>query len=198
MIFEFIIIHQIRENEPILDVIRDRLRDALEANLNDVDDDALACMVRVNFQRLLPKTGAAQASAVFGFSIELSEEVASIREVVDDFADAVTADPIEHTVKCEDPLLRAELAARAEELFALEMKLRRVLSIIYLHANPHTDFYDLLSEETVQPMASAKPQKRPDELATAEKPILLPHFWPIRRLEIQRPAVKDLGALIRK
>ena len=65
-----------------------------------------------------------------------------------------------HAIKCEDPLLRNELAGRAEELFGLEMKLRRVLSIIYLHAKPDAEPYDLLREEVVQPMGNPKRRAR--------------------------------------
>ena len=92
-------------------------------------------------------------------------------------------------------MLRAELAARAEELFALEMKLRRVLSIIYHHAYPDADPYDLLREETVQPMATAKPQKEQMK-AAAENQFFHLTFGQYVGLN-QRPAIKDLVALIR-
>jgi hypothetical protein len=194
MTFEFIIIHRPLEDEPILDILRERLREVLEANLNDVEGDALAQMVQINFQRSLPaNANAAPPRALLGFSLELTEETASIREVVDEFADALMADPIEHTVKCEDLLLRAELALRAEELFALEMKLRRVLSIIYYHACADADPYDLLGEETVQPMA--KPQKEQMK-AAAENQFFHLTFSQYVSLN-QRPAIKDLVTLIR-
>lgn len=195
MIFEFIIIHRPLKDEPILGILCERLHEVLEANLNDVEDDALVDSVRINFERSLPANAdGAPPRAVLGFSLELTEETASIREVVDEFADALMADPIEHTVKCEDPLLRAELAARAEELFALEMKLRRVLSIIYHHAYPDADPYDLLREETMQPMPSAKPQKEQMK-AAAENQFFHLTFGQYVNLN-QRPAIKDLVALI--
>ncbi len=46
------------------------------------------------------------------------------------------------------------------------MKLRRVLTLIYLHANSVTDPYDLLSEETVQPMGKDRPQELQMKAAT--------------------------------
>lgn len=194
MTFEFIIIHRPLEDEPILDILRERLREVLEANLNDVEGDVLAQMVQINFLRSLPANAdRTPPRAVLGFSLELTEETASIREVVDEFADALMADPIEHTVKCEDPLLRAELATRAEEIFALEMKLRRVLSIIYHHACPNADPYELLQEETMQPMA--KPQKEQMK-AAAENQFFHLTFGQYVSLN-QRPAIKDLVSLIR-
>ena len=193
MTFEFIIIHQPREDEPVIGILRERLRESLEANLNDVEEDALARMVRTTFQRAQPANANGRPRAVLGFSLELPDETASIREAVDEFADALMADPIEHAVKCEDPLLRAELATRAAELFAIEMKLRRVLSIIYLHAYPDTDPYELLREETVQPMASAKPQKEQMK-AAAENQFFHLTFGQYVGLN-QRPAIKDLVSL---
>jgi hypothetical protein len=195
MIFEFIIVHQPREDEPILGVLRGRLREALEANLNDVEEDALGRMVRTIFQRSQPDGDDGLPRAVLGFSLELPDETASVREVVDEFADALMAYPISHAVKCEDPLLRTELARRAGELFALEMKLRRVLSIIYLHAYPDSDPYDLLREETMQPMASAKPQNEQMK-AAAENQFFHLTFGQYVNLN-QRPAIKDLVSLIR-
>jgi hypothetical protein len=195
MTLEFIIIYQPREDEPILVVLRDRLRVVLEANLNDVEEEALARMVLTSFERLQPANADGTIRRVMGFSLELPEETTSIREVVKEFSDALMADPIEHAVKCEDPLLRSELAARADELFALEMKLRRVLSIIYLHADPDADPYDLLTEETVQPMAKDKPQKDHMKVA-AENQFFHLTFGQYVGLN-QRPAIKDLGALIR-
>jgi hypothetical protein len=67
MIFEFIIIHRPLEDESILGILRERLREALEANLNDIEDDALACMVRINFQRPPPANADGAPRAVLGF-----------------------------------------------------------------------------------------------------------------------------------
>ena len=53
-------------------------------------------------------------------------------------------------MKFEDPLLRAELTERASEIFSLEMKLRRVLSLIYLQAYQGEDpFFEVESQEVV-------------------------------------------------
>jgi hypothetical protein len=152
-------------------------------------------MVRISFQRSLPATAEGGVRAVLGFSLELAEETASIRDVVDEFANALVADPVGHAVKCEDPLLRAELATRADELYALEMKLRRVLRIIYLHAYPDSDPYDLLQEEIVQPMAAAKPQREQMKVV-AENQFFHLTFGQYVNLN-QRPAIKDLATLIR-
>lgn len=195
MTFEFIIIHQPREDEPILDILRERLREVLEANLNDVEDEALTRMLRITCERSQPANGDGIARVVLGFSLDLADETASVREVIDDFSSALVAEPIEHALKCEDPLLRSELARYADELFALEMKLRRVLSIIYLYAYPEADPYELLKEETVQPIAKEKPQKE-QMIVAAENQFFHLTFGQYVQLN-QRPTIKDLVSLIR-
>jgi hypothetical protein len=75
------------------------------------------------------------------------------------------------------------------------MKLRRVLSIIYLHAYPEANPYDLLAEETVQLMAKDKPQKEQMK-AAVENQFFHLTFGQYVGLN-QRPAIKDLLSLIR-
>ena len=161
MTFEFILIHQPREDEPILGILRERLRESLEANLNDVEDDALWRMVQTTFERSRPAEGAKPARALLSFGVELPDETASLRTVIDEFADGLLAEPVVHVVKFEDPLLHRELAERSEDLFVLELKLRRVLSVIYLHAYD-TEPYNLLREEKVTPQPENNPPKPAD------------------------------------
>jgi hypothetical protein len=200
MTFEFVIVYQEEEGTPIRDVLVDRLGQVLTDNLNEFDFDTVDAMVRVNYERRawdeFGEVAPDDKRALLGFTLELPDETAtaSIREVVDEFAAGLAAAPIEHAVKYEDPLLRTELAMRAAELFALEMKLRRVLSI-YLHAYPKADPYDLLTEECVQPMAKDKPQKEQMK-AAAENQFFHLTFGQYVGLN-QRPAIKDLVSLIR-
>ncbi len=170
MIFEFVIVYQGEEGTPIRDVLTERISRVLSDNLNEFDFYAIERMVRVNYERRPPLVdGEIPPSgqlAVSGFTLELPDETASARTVIDDFVDALRAAPIEHVVKFEDPLLRRELAQRAEELFVLEMKLRRVLSVIYVHAY-RDQLYDLLREETVKPMNPA-PEEHMQDVAENE------------------------------
>ena len=94
MIFEFIIVHRLPEDETILTVLRERLRETLEANLNEVEDSDLNFMIQINFQPPEPELANGAARAVLGFSLELNEETISIREVVDEFADSLIAPPL--------------------------------------------------------------------------------------------------------
>ena len=73
--------------------------------------------------------------------------------VVEQFTDSLSkSELVHHVIKFEDPLLQEDLAHWATEIFTLEMKLRRVLSFIYLHAYQHREPYDLLKNDKVRPM----------------------------------------------
>lgn len=156
MIFEFLIAYHRADDTEIIGIVRDCLVKVLEDNLNEFDDEAVKRMVIPRVERL----GDAGANddfedchhALFGFALDLPDETESPRIVVDEFAEALNAPPIVHLVKFEDPMLRADMARWAEEIYALEMKLRRVLSLVYLHAYQDGDPYDLLCEECVQPI----------------------------------------------
>lgn len=87
---------------------------------------------------------------IYGFSLELPEETESPEAVVQEFANLLPdALPIFHAVKFEDPLLQNLLAEHAREIFILEMKLRRVLSFIYLIAYQSEDPFNLLREDAI-------------------------------------------------
>lgn len=160
MIFEFLIAYHHADDADILEVIRGCLGNVLEANLNEVDDESVERMVIPRLERWDEERGVDGAArrVLFGFVLDLPEETASLRLVIDEFTEALNTAPVVHLVKFDDPLIRVDLARWAEEIYALEMKLRRVLTLVYLHAYPESDPYDLLREENVQPMAKEKPQ----------------------------------------
>jgi len=161
MTFEFVIIYNQQEGAPILAIVRERFREVLEANLSDIEADEVRRMVQPAFERSMPADGAKPARALLSFGVELPDETTNLRIAIDEFADALLAEPVEHIVKFEDPLLHRELAERSEELFVLELKLRRVLSVIYLHAYD-TEPYNLLREEKVKPQPENNPPKSAD------------------------------------
>ena len=164
MIFEFTIVYQREEGVSILAILLERLREVLTENLNEFDDEATAQMLELRFERsgspVTDEEGVIRQRTVLGFTLNLPEETSSARIVVDEFVDVLVDAPIEHAVKFEDPLLQRELVQWAEELFALEMKLRQVLSVVYLHACQEGDPYDLLRDEAVQPIGKERPDPR--------------------------------------
>lgn len=171
MIFEFLVVYHHAVHTDIVGFIRDGLEMVLEDNLNEFDDEAVARMIIPRVERWGNETvdgnGAQCHQVLFGFALDLPDETASIRIVVDEFAQHLETAPIIHVAKFEDPLVRVDLALWAEEIAALEMKLRRVLTLVYLHAYQGNDPYDLLREESVQPINKERP-KSEDMRARAE------------------------------
>ncbi len=162
MICEFLIAYNRAANTEIVGSIRDCLAKVLEDNLNEFDHEAVARMVIPSVERVgeaaIGEDGNTYRRTLFGFALNLPEETESPRTVVDEFAEALNTAPIVHLVKFDDPLIRVELARWAEEIYALEMKLRRVLTFVYLHAYQDGDPYELLHEEVVQPMNKERPK----------------------------------------
>ena len=163
MTFEFLIACCPASDTNIQQILMDLLTEVLENNANVFEEDAIADMIQFRHERsggeITDDDGVKTQHILIGFALELPDEIESLRNVVDEFA-AFLPDtpPIFHVVKFEDPLLQAELAGYAKEIFALEMKLRRVLSIIYLHAYQREDPFDLLCDETVNPSRQSKPE----------------------------------------
>lgn len=164
MIFEFLAVIRLAEDTEVVEIIHECLSKVLDDNLNEFDDESIKHMIIPRSQRMgkydAEENGEPFCRTLFGFAIDLPEETASMRTVVDEFAEALNMPPVVHLVKFDDPLTRADFARWAEEIYALEMKLRRVLSLVYLHAYQNGDPYELLCEETVQPMN--KEQSKPN------------------------------------
>jgi hypothetical protein len=169
MIFEFLITYQDTETIEIIEIIRDCLFKVLEDNLNEFDDKDIERMIIPRIKRLGTLIGetlnTCHNNVLFGFTLDLPEETASPHLVINEFVEALNIAPIIHLIKFEDHLLKAELSIFSEEIYSLEMKLRRVLSLVYLYAyqdSNHYDPYDLLCEESTQPIAKDCP--KPDQM----------------------------------
>lgn len=157
MTFEFLIACHITSETDVHKILTELLFEALEANQDEFDEDSIDRMIQISHRRpgdeFVDDDGETMRHTLFGFTLELPE-IGSAESVVDDFAKSLSASaPIFHAVKFEDTLFKDELAQLAAEIFALEMKLRRVLSFIYLHAYQREDTpYDLLKDDQISPM----------------------------------------------
>ena len=155
MTFEFLIACRWESQAAIETLLIELLTEALEANQYDFDDHMVSNIVQVthirNSYSKSPESGVVHHTLV-GFTVEL-DDVEVSEAVIDDFAGSLRGSgPIYHAIRLEDPLLQRELANIGSVIFGLEMKLRRVLSFIYLHAYPDGP-YDLLREDQGRPMA---------------------------------------------
>ncbi len=160
MTFEFLIACNIplyNDIEDAREFLADVLNQVLDYSQIDFDDS----MIQIRNQRPVNGGPADDGNTLIGFTLELPEDASDIETVVSDFAeDLKDRPPVLHIVKFEDPLLQAELSERAAEIFALEMKLRRVLSFIYLYAYQLRDPFDLLREDHVQIVQKEKPTEQ--------------------------------------
>lgn len=152
MTFEFLIACRITAEADIKQTLTELLTGILAEKQNSFNEGILADMIRIRHQRLVaggPDDAATIGNpALVGFTVELPDDTRDAEDVITDFVNALPeTPPISHTVKFEDPLLEAYLAERASEIFALEMKLRRVLSLVYLNAYQLEDPLNLLREE---------------------------------------------------
>lgn len=156
MIFEFVIVYQQNSDTDIRQILIDTLTASLQDNYDEFDPDTVEQMLTLKTQRNANQStnedGNTTQTIILGFTLDLPEETNEAQKVVEEFAKALTEEttPISHIVKFEDPLLQAELAQWSAEIFTIEMKLRRVLTLIYLNAYQGVEPYNLLKEETIQ------------------------------------------------
>ena len=160
MTFEFLIACRATSEADLYEILKGLLSEALENSQNEFEEDSMNQMIRIGHRRYgdeaVDDDGKTTRHAILGLTLELPE-MDSVEAVVNDFAKSLSEPgPIFHVVRFEDPLLQNELARHATEIFALEMKLRRVLSFIYLHAyQKEEDTYNLLKEEQTKPVTQA-------------------------------------------
>ena len=165
MIVEFLVACFLMPSADVKQAFIELLADILEDYGHDFEEDTVAEMVILRHLRVgstvRNDNGATRQHTIIGFALELPENLESIESVIDGFAAELRdAEQGFHVLRFEDPVLRYELSRYSDEIFDLEMKLRRVLSFIYLHAYQNDeDAYNLLWDETVNPINSLRQQQ---------------------------------------
>ncbi len=159
MIFEFLIVCNAPPDQEIASVnqyLLEVLTNALDASGSS--DDEVTIQNRV--VRAVDNAELGNGNTLLGFDLDLPEHIMGVDGVdevltyfVENLRDYST---VFHVVMFEDPLFQAELSALADEIFHLEMKLRRVLSFIYLNAGELKDPFNLLAVEKVQKSRASK------------------------------------------
>jgi len=165
MMFEFLLSYRHTSTTEIREILEEVLTKVLKGNYNEFSSDEIKQMIVFNHQRLgkeeIEDDDNKYQNIILGFTLELPEETEEAQTTLDEFSQALL-DTISdsHLVKFEDSLLVADLTRWADEIFTLEMKLRRVLTLIYFHAYQDSDPYELLKDEKEQPMAKDKPERK--------------------------------------
>ncbi len=198
MTFEFLIFYRNGVDINVREIITDILVRVLQANYDEVDTDEARQMVLLRNERLgeevTDEAGNTQ-NVLLCFAIDLPEDTDEPQTAIEEFAEALAEiDPVHHVVKFEDPILKADLANWAEEIFDLEMKLRRVLTLIYLYAYQDGDPYNLLRDESTEPMGK-KDIKIDDIKKSLENEFFYLTFSQYVGLN-RRPEIKQVKALL--
>ncbi len=155
MTFEFLIACEAGPEGSVAGV-RQALVELLTRALNDTGAEYDPSMLQISHIRHVEGATGDNGDTLVGFAIELpgneeDEDTVAAKTAIDGFTQGLRDNPqVFHTLCFEDPLLRVELARYAVEIFALEMKLRRVLSFIYLNARQLSEPFSLLRGEQVR------------------------------------------------
>ena len=165
MIFDFLIVCAVDSDYDLDPVLCDLLAEVLGNSPYDLDETDAWHLIDIVHERHRnqPEGGGSASYLVTGFRLDLPYEDRIARLVVDTFSDILAdLDEVCHVLKFEDPLLQIELAERAMEIFQLEMKLRRVLSLIYIDAYYDGGFFNLLRDEEVTLRGKPKAKEMED------------------------------------
>lgn len=157
------------------------------------DMESAQASVIVRYQR-----DHADSRCIVGISVEFGEE--SLASSIAGMTMALTQAGdrgIFHVLKLTDPEMHEQHRQYARELFAIEMRLREILSMIFIETFSGADFYSLLSE--VEVTVATKDLPQPDYLrAHAENEFFFLLFSSYVRLNSRkRPTkVEDLIGVI--
>ena len=201
MTFEFLIGCRAAAETDFYEILKGLLSEALENSQDEFEEDSIEQMIRIGHRRngeeALEDGGERIRHTILGLTLELPE-MDSTQAVLEHFARSLSEPgPIFHVVRFEDPLLQNELARYAAEIFALEMKLRRVLSFIYLHAYQRDeDTYDLLREEQSKPVTPQLTQQQMQDVKENQFFHLLFSYY-VNLNKRQEPDLNNLRKLIR-
>ena len=152
MTFEFLIACYTGPEGSVAGVMQ-VLVELLTKALNDTGAEFDPGMLQISHIRRVDGTSGDNGDTLVGFAIELpgneeDEGTVAAKTAIDGFTQGLRDNPqVFHALCFEDPLLRVDLARYAVEIFALEMKLRRVLSFIYLNAHQLLDPFNVLKNE---------------------------------------------------
>lgn len=161
MTFEFLIACNAGP-EGSVEGIRQVLVELLTRALGDTGAEFDPSMLQVSHIRRVDGATGNNGDTLVGFAIELpgneeDEDTTAAKRAIDGFTVGLRDNPqVFHVLCFEDPLLRVDLARYAVEIFALEMKLRRVLSFIYLNAHQLIDPFNVLKNERISPHDSGR------------------------------------------
>jgi hypothetical protein len=146
-----------------LDLLKGKLLEAINT-WNDLELIDIENFIEITEKRDIrparDEFGESYERIVFGFSVNL-EDIENPKQVIREFLDQV--DEFENLVKFYDETVIKENKEYLEELYRIEMKIRKAISLIYI-SNSDNDFYNLLDKEAIE---TAKDKPSDQELKSS-------------------------------
>ncbi len=185
------------------EIVGRALTEAIERHWEQISFEAGDWIVEEFRRRAGPEdasTGSLAGPLVFGFRVELPVEVDRPALVFRDLCEVLGQDAdVEHVLKFYDTTLEEQNLGLARELLGLEMRLRRALSLVYLHAYGGS-YYDLLRNDNVGADGNLRKRmpKVEDLRAKAENQffhLMFNHYGELNVLRSMR-ATEDLAKLV--
>lgn len=155
MTFNLLIVSKGVELPEARTFVVEQLARVLESSAIEFDDDAVESMVSFTHCRHgVDHAGPGDqqtAQLLCGVTIDVPDESASLDSIQSGLLSALgEVECFSHVLRFEDSNLQIQLSSYANIIFRIEMKLRRVLSYIYLHAFQNGKPFELLSDERAQ------------------------------------------------
>jgi len=162
MKIDFQIVHTIKSDlkEYLLDLMKQTLGESaiievsVEEKPEDIQNWEIFNWIEIKYNYILEEN-----KSIVGFSLDISEEY---REIISEFGDHLKDDEnIEVVFKYFDESMSEKHKSYAEEIFEIEMKLREIISFIFIDTYKG-DYHNLLKEIDVkiQPLnGNNKPDK---------------------------------------
>lgn len=146
--------------DDLKELLYEKLSQILSDNLIEFVESTIELFIKISYIRdceTISTTPEEIKRTILGISVELPEEIENIEIVIAEFcSNILDIEQIEHVVKFEDEVLLSKNQQYFQEIFYLEMKLRKIISMIYLHQYSE-NYFDLLKEEIIKPPAKEQP-----------------------------------------
>ncbi len=160
MTFELLIVCRIGDFlDDIKELLNEKLSQVMVDNLVELDSSIIGSLIQINYLReceTISTTPEEIKRNILGISVEIPEEVENTEIIIEEFCYIIAEDElIEHVVKFEDESLFEKNRKFFHEIFYIEMKLRRIITMIYLHQ--YSDNYFKLLRDEITKSTSKDP-----------------------------------------
>ena len=175
------------------------LAETLQADYEEIQPDDLKDNLTLTMLRSAPDgvddAGNSYARTICGFELYMPIDQSNPQAIIEDFADALKDTyGIDHVLKFHDDFLLKRNLDFVKEVFALEMDLRKALSMVYLAAGKN--FYNLLCDDQVDVIKQSGEKPTPGHmLKQCENELFHLTFSQYRGLNQKKP-ITQVSAIV--